>query len=447
MRLSRYINNISGLQLINFLRFLTFLIVSIIFTKIPLSTKQIGDFEMMMFIANLVSFFWVTGIIQSLLSIYNKNDVFPGIKNDPDRKSPEIFNAFLLLLGFSIFLFILGQVSKGHLYVYRNMREIPHINLVLWYILLNNPTNLIEYIYILRNQSRHVFFYGISSYLVTLLLIAVPVLLGYDIDVAFRGLILASILRFIWLIAMLKKYAEFKISIPFIKSHMKLGIPLIVSSLLSGSAQYIDNFLVALNFEPKEFALFRYGAKELPLVVMLASGLHNAMLPEFSTSPDLRIVLARIRHRSRRLINLLFPITIILLIFSNWIYIHMFNPAFRPAADVFMVYLLLIMSRLVFPQTILIGLQKTKPVMVISILEIIFNTLLSLALIKVYHLTGVVLATVIVFLLEKFAMITYVYVEFKIKPEKYIPIRLWAFYSILLITLFVLIDHRIIKIY
>ena len=402
---------------------------------------------MMMFIYNLVSFFWVTGIIQSLLSIYNNNEVFPGVKTDPNRKSPEIFNAFLLLLGFSIFLFILGHLTKNHLYVYKSVRQIPHMNLVLWYILLNNPTNLIEYIYILRNQSRNVFAYGISSYALTLIFIVVPVLLGYDIDVAFKGLIITSLIRFIWLLVMLRKYASFKISVPFIRSHLKLGVPLIISSLLSGSAQYVDNFLVAMNFDPKEFAFFRFGAKELPLVVMLANGLHSAMLPEFSTSPDLRIVLARIRHRSRRLMNLLFPITILLLLFSNWLYIHLFNPTFRPAADVFMVYLLLIMSRLLFPQTILIGLQKGKPVMIASIVEVIFNLALSLILIRIYHLTGVVLATVIVFLLEKVGLIAYLYYKMRIKPEKYIPLRLWFFYSILLIVLFVLIDHRIIKLY
>ena len=400
-----------------------------------------------MLIYNLVSFFWVTGIIQSLLSIYNNNNVFPGIKNDPKRKSPEIFNAFLLLSVFSLILFIAGHIFKGHLYVYNNIQEIPHVDLLLWYILFNNPTNLIEYIYLLRNQSKMIFLYGIVSYSLQLVFLIVPIFLGYDIDFAFRGLLWITGIRLIWLIVLLYKYAEFKISFPFIRTHLKLGLPLIISSLLSGSAQYVDNFLVALNFDRADFALFRYGAKEMPFVVMLANGLHSAMLPEFSISPDLRIVLARLRHRSIRLINLLFPITFVLLLSSNWIFIHMFNPSFRPAADVFMVYLLLIISRLVFPQTILIGLQKTKPVMIASLLEVFFNIVLSLILIPIYHLTGVVLATAFVFMLEKIGLMTYIYYNLGIKPQRYIPVKLYLFYSILLIALFVLIDHRIIMLY
>ena len=125
----------------------------------------------------------------------------------------------------------------------------------------------------------------------------------------------------------------------------------------------------------------------------------------------------------------------------------MFNPSFRPAADVFMVYLLLIFSRLIFPQTILIGLQKTKPVMIASLLEVFFNIILSLILIPIYHLTGVVLATVLIFLLEKIGLMTYVYYKLGIKPQRYIPVKLYLFYSILLIGLFILIDHRIIMLY
>ena len=85
--------------------------------------------------------------------------------------------------------------------------------------------------------------------------------------------------------------------------------------------------------------------------------------------------------------------------------------------------------------------------MIASILEVIFNILLTLILIPIYHLTGVVLATVVVFLLEKIGLMVYVQYKLGIKPQKYVPMKLYMFYSILLILLFVLIDHRIILLY
>ncbi len=108
--------------------------------------------------------------------------------------------------------------------------------------------------------------------------------MGYEIVYSVWGLIAISILRLIWLFFLLAKYAEIRFSFPFIKEHLRLGTPLIISALLSGSAQYIDGAIVSSKFDATTFAIFRYGAKEFPLVILLANGLSNAMLSEFSTS-------------------------------------------------------------------------------------------------------------------------------------------------------------------
>ncbi len=445
MKISKYVNNISSLQVLHLLRFTTFLIISIVFTKSHLSTDQIGDFEILLFIASVVSFFWVTGIIQSFLSLYNNNNIF---KNwDKKKKSPEIFNAFIVLTGFSLLFFLLLLSLKSSIYVYNEIQEIPYVNMLLVYILISNPSHLVEYIYVVRHKSAKLLLYGFLTYGIQLVLVAGPIILGYGIDVAFAGLLVISFFRLIWLAALLYKYAAFKFSMPFIKDHINLGMPLIISTLLSGSAQYIDGLIIANRFGPGDFAIFRYGAKELPLVVMLANGLSNAMIPEFSTAEKVQKAMATIRKKTQRLINLLFPISIILLLFSNSLFIAMFNTTFRRSADVFMVYLLLIISRLVFPQTILIGLKRTRIVMFASFVEIVLNVSLSLIMIQYYGIVGVAVATAIIFVLEKIILIAYNYFKLKIHPNQYIPVALHLGYSALLILVFVLIDHRIIKLW
>ena len=145
--------------------------------------------------------------------------------------------------------------------------------------------------------------------------------------------------------------------------------------------------------------------------------------------------------------HILFPLSILLLFFAKPIYINMFNPAFTRSADVFVVYLLLILSRIVFPQTILIGLKKTRVVLYASAIEIVFNIFLSLILIKYYGILGVALATVIVFLLEKIVLVAYNFFQLRIKPKDYIPLGVYFFYSTILVALFVLLDRGIIVIH
>jgi len=434
-------NNISGLQLFQISRFTSFLLISIIFTKSHLTLSEIGLFELLLFFASAASYFWVTGLIQSFLPLYKNNNTF--IFKE-ENKSPELFNAFLLLCFFSILIFIFGISIKNDLSVFGYKGKVPFYFPLLLYILLSNPAALVEYIYLLRNKPEKIISYGFFVFSLQLVLVITPVLMGYGITFSVWSLVFVSALRIVWLIALLKKYAVFKISIPFLLEHLSLATPLIISSLLSGSAQYIDGIIISNKYDAASFAVFRYGAKELPFVVLLAAGLHSAMLPEFSTTKKIKESLKTIKKKSARLMHILFPLSIVVLLFSKWLFVTMFNENFSRGSDVFMIYLLLVCSRILFPNTILIGLKKTRVVMLASIINIIVNVSLSLMFLEKYGLVGVALATVFAFLLEKQILILYNYFALKISPNKYIPIGLYFAYTIVFITIFVLIDHRII---
>jgi hypothetical protein len=426
-----------------------FFIISVFLTKSHLTSYEIGQFEGFMFIAGLMTFFWVTGILQSLLPLYNRNKTYRRLgENGPD-KSPEIFNAFLLLCFFSLLIFILGHSFKSYFSVFHNRGNVPFINLLLLYILLSSPVCLIEYIYLLNNRSYRIFQYGMYTFLAQLFLIITPLWFGKDIIWALYGLIVITLARWVWLIVLLRRYTEMKVSVDFMKEHLYLGTPLIITTLISGSAQYIDGFIVSTVFrDPAMFAWFRYGAKEFPLVLMLANGLSNAMLPEFSTRERMKESLAKIRVKSKRLMHILFPSAMVMMLFTRWIYPRMFNPEFQKSADIFLIYSLLIIPRLVFPQTVIVGRKKTHITLIAAILELAINIPLSLFMIKWnYGLVGVALSTFLAYVIGKMFLTGYLWIKMKIKPSEYIPVRLYALYCLALALIFILIDHRIIDIH
>ncbi len=426
MKRIKLIDNISGLQLFQLMKPVVFLIISIVFTKSHLTRADIGQWEMFMFIAGLISFFWVTGIIQSLLPLYHRNKTYRKIGDNGTTKSPEIFNAFLLLCFFSLLFFILGHSLKNHFSVFHISGNAPYLNLLLLYMLLSSPVCLIEYIYLLNNRSYRIFQYGLITFTIQMILVIAPILLGKDIIWSIWGLLFITGVRWVWLLILLKRYTEMTVSIEFMKEHLYLGTPLILTSLISGSAQYTDGVIISAVYrDPAMFAWFRYGAKEFPLVLMLANGLSNAMLPEFSTRERMRESLAKIRVKSKRLMHILFPSAMFMMLFSRWIYPRMFNPEFQKSADIFLIYSLLIIPRLIFPQTVIVGRKKTQG----------------------YGLVGVALSTFIVYLFGKMFLVGYLWMKMKIRPSEYIPLRLYAFYCALIAILFVLIDHRVIDIH
>ena len=430
------------------MKFFVFLIISIVFTKSHLSRSEIGAWEMFLFISGLVSFFWVTGIIQSLLPLYHRNRTYRKTGDNGSGKSPEIFNAFLLLSFFSLMVFAIGHALKSNFSVFHMSGNVPYLNLLLLYVLLSSPVCLIEYIYLLNNRSYRIFQYGLYTFGVQLIFVLAPILMGKDIIWGVYGLLAVTGVRWIWLIVLLRRYAEIKISAEFMREHFYLGLPLIITTLISGSAQYIDGIIVSAVYrDPGWFAWFRYGAKEFPLAVMLANGLNNAMLPEFSTRTQMKDSLAKIREKSRNLMHICFPSTMLIMLMARWIYPRMFTPEFQKSADIFLLYSLLVIPRLVFPHTIIVGRKKTHVTMIAAILEIGLNIPFSLLMIKWgYNIVGVALATFVVYLISRLYLIIYVWVKMKIRPSEYIPIRIFMLYSFLLGLLFVLIDHRIIDI-
>jgi len=431
------------------MRFTVFLIISIVFTKSHLTRAEIGSWEMFLFIGGLITFFWVTGVIQSLLPLYHRNKTYRKLGDNGEGKSPEIFNAFLLLCFFSLLVFTIGHYLKHSFSVFNITGNVPYLNLLLLYILLSSPVCLIEYIYLLNNRSYRIFQYGIYTFSAQLILIITPIILGKDLIWSIYGLLAVTVVRWIWLLILLRRYTEMKISAKFMREHLYLGLPLILTSLISGSAQYTDGIIVSAVYrDPGMFAWFRYGAKEFPLVLMLANGLSNAMLPEFSTRSRMKESLAKIKAKSKNLMHICFPATMVVMLFARWIYPRMFTPEFQKSADVFLIYSLLVIPRLVFPQTVIVGRKKTHITLIAALLELGLNIPLSLLMIKWgYNIVGVALATFMVYLIGKIYLAGYLWIKMKIKPAEYIPLKVYALYSLLLGVLFILIDHRIIDIH
>ncbi len=435
MFIKKYINNISGLQLFQLLRFGTLLLISIVFAKSNLSTESIGNYELFLFITALFCSFWINGLIQAFIPLYRNNSTFESTSN----KSAEFFNTFILISFLSILTMIFLILFKNSLAgILTHSGEIPYFELLLIYIFFSSPSFLIEYIYLLKNKPNLILKYGVTTFAVQFILVSLPIVAGYGMELAITGLLVVTAFRYIWLLFLLKRHSRFSISIDFIKEHIHFAWPLILSTLIGSSASYVDGFLVLRYFDSATFAIFRYGAKEFPLVVLMANALSTAMISDFSYREKLPEALSSLKKRTTRLMHLLFPVTILFLIFSHWLYPRIFNPNFAESAVIFNIYLLLIISRLVFPHTILIGLKKTRIIMYASFIELFINILLSIFFIRNWGIEGVAFATVVAFTVQKIIWLIFNYNVLKISPKEYVPLPVLGWYSLITLSIFYL---------
>ncbi len=421
------LTNTKALQLFHLLRQSSLILTAVLLTKYSLALEDIGAYEMLLYLGYILSFWWVSGLVQGLLTRH------PQLH--PIEQKQLIFNAYLLFLALSLGLFVLLFFFKSFvLQILVGQNEVRYFQIFMLYALLNFPVYLLENILLLQEKPKEILWYGIFSFLVQPALVLLPIYAGWDFYWSIWGLTVAAGLKHLWLLINIIQNSIWKIRIDFIKNWIFTALPLILYALLGGFNTAFDNWLVNYHYKGDEaiFAIFRYGAQELPITIALTNALGTAMLPE--VQKDLKGALEAIKHKSRRLFHVLFPLTIGLIFAGKWLFPWVFNEAFIASVDIFNIYLLIIISRIIFSRSILIGLQANKEILIISIIELVINALASFILVQYLGLIGIALGTLIAYTLEKIMLCAYLYVRFRIPVQAYTDLRWLAGYvSILLI--------------
>ncbi len=424
--MKRFINTISAFQFYQLVKYATLVLIGVVFTKTTLTPNAIGQYETFVFIAGAVSFFWLNGLLKALLPLSSQ------------KSKSNIFSAFVVIQLFSIIaaflLFLLHPFFSKFLL---NAKEIPEIWLLMAFLVFGVPANLAEYFYLIKKKNQSLLVYALVSFSIQFILVVLPPVLGYGIEMALKGLVAAALLRYLWIWILLVSNGELHFSPAFVKEHLKLGGPLIAATLLSGSAQFVDGFIVTSKFNNEVFAVFRYGARELPLALLLSNALSNALLSDFAKTENLKQNLQKLKSSITRLMHFLFPLTIVLLLTSHIIFPIIFNAKFSESATIFNIYLLLVISRLLLPQTILNGLKITNPIMRAAFFELIINVILSLVFVQFLGIAGIAFATFIAYLFEKIYLVTVVKTKLKINLSEYVPVNKYAIYSVGIIVIFI----------
>nr|WP_319272291.1 oligosaccharide flippase family protein [uncultured Draconibacterium sp.] len=426
--MKKYINSISAFQFFQLIRYSTLILVGIVFTKTALTQKAIGEYETFVFLASAVSFFWLNGLLKALLPI--------GMSRDSSKTN--VFSALVVIQSFSLLAALLLLVFQTFFSsTLLNGKPVPELVLLVVFVVVSPASNLVEYYYLLKKRNKAIVIYALVSFSVQFVFVVLPVLIKNDIQLAMRGLVLSCGLRYLWLLITLIGNREIIFSVSFIREHIKLGLPLVVATLLSGSAQFVDGFIVTSKFDEATFAIFRYGARELPLAMLLANALSNAMLPAFAKKELLTENLGQLKQSVQKLMHFLFPLTAILLVVSKPLFPVIFNAGFQESATIFNIYLLLIISRLMLPQTILNGLKISKPIMAASFLELIINVVLSLIFVQIWGIAGIAFATFVAYLFEKIYLAAVVKQRLNIGITDYLPTRIFLIYSAGIVVIFI----------
>lgn len=402
---------------------------SVILAKIIHDQKVISIYESLMLISASTAYFWVTGSINAFIPYYHSRE--------ETEKPGIIFNVFVFL---SLIAAVYGIVLWGVGGFMFHGDKLTY-SYFLIYALFNGPSFLVEYVLLLKHRPKQLAIYGIGTALIQLSCIAIPLLMGYTITECILALAIFNALKYVLLCLLVFRNQQAKLDWRVIKEFAIKSYPLMITLLFGGSMPYIDSYLVKYFFKD-QFVIYQYGAREMPLVFLMANALSNVLsgdIADMQFRSELHVGFQKIKSSSTRLMHFLFPLTILLILISKPLFRIFYTPDFVPAAYIFNIYMLLSISRLVFPQTIMLGLQKNQALFKISILEWIINLVMDLVLMQYWGIEGIAFATVIAFFTEKLINMLYLK-RLGYAVKDYVPIRAWSLYSLATIGVFVAVE-------
>ncbi len=218
----------------------------------------------------------------------------------------------------------------------------------------------------------------------------------------------------------------------YITTLLKTAWPLILYASVGALVTAFDPWFVNYWYEGDEdvFATFRYGARELPLLAAITNGAMVVVLPRLTEAPSAGLDL--LKATSRRLFHWVFGGAIFLMATSGWWWTLVFTDLFAESLPLFQTYLLIVVSRMLFPTPVLTAFGHTRLLAPIAISELAMNLVLSVWLVSWYGLTGVIWATLIADLVNKAVLMGYLYYRRRILPKDYIDLKQFTAYSFVL---------------
>jgi O-antigen/teichoic acid export membrane protein len=438
------ISTTTALQVNQILRQSTLILMSIIMTKWGVSIKDIGIYETFMFVSYTVSFFWITAFLQGILTHY------PSILES--EKPSYTFNIFLIFNALSIFIFLmLYFFPQQSLFILTAKSDTQYFNIFTLYLLFFLPPYMLESVWAVENRPLSILIVSIITNVLLLFCVIYPIHQNRDFLGCFYIMVIVALLRYIILIFNVMHRGNFTFSIKIIKDFLKITTPLMGYAFVGGFITAVTTWLISWYYVDsfEQFAIYRFGAREFPIINAMTTGLSSGLIPlliqkfdKIKVENELETTIQAIdteglsilKEKTLRLWHILFPMTIVLMFSSKTLFGLVFNEQMIRAVPIFNVFLLLLISRALFPQTLLMVLKETKVMFRMSLIESLCIVVMGFAFIYLFGMIGVAWSMVLGFLIEKIMMVLFLKKKFNINFKDYTHVNYYLFYTFALIV-------------
>lgn len=394
--------------------------VSIVLAHQLRNLVEISYFEQAGLITYLFSFFWLSGLIQAFQT-----------KHIP-LQSGQFFTFYILLFGLAIgFMLGVQLFQKGIGGLMFNQVRIPYLQLYALFMVLSIPLHVVTLWFFHQSDALGQWLFSLAYNLSRLLAFLIPLFLDQSLTMCLSVLCFITFIWHLWMLFLLWRKNDWIWHGAFAKEVLSVTVALSAYAFLGSLIHLIPALIINVHLNQQDkFAIYRYGAKEIPLLSGILTSLTVAYLP--SLKKNVVDGLIALKRGTTLLHHIIFPGIIVIIWLTPFLFKLLFGPIFLPAGLIFIILTLTTTYRLIFSQTVLMALNKNKLLLVSILGELAINFVTSLILVQHLGLAGIAAGTLAGYFFEKLFMVIYLRRFHEILLKDYYPVKLGLIYNSLL---------------
>lgn len=355
-----------------------------------------GQFQTVWLLFNTFFPIFLFGIPQSIYYFYPRTD--------HEGRGEFVRQTLVLLqvLGavFFLFLFFISPLAAR---LYGSMELIPHFRWFAVYGFAMVAAGMFDMLFVVMNRHRWQAMVMAVEAVLFFCAVVVPLLVGADLIIVFKAVTGLALLKWAFVLLALKsEIREFRLrwGLPQwskVRAQLAYAVPLGLTTAAGYLSMYLDKNIVRSFFESDTYAIYVYGAMEVPFVAIVLSAVGTVLVPEISRMHHEGHAegIAGVWQRSIRKTGLLLlPVWVFLMIWATELYVLAYGAPYRESATIFRIFLLKLPLRITAYSMILSVIGFPKLVFRIALVEICVNTALSLVLVRLVGMSGPAIATV-----------------------------------------------------
>lgn len=296
------------------------------------------------------------------------------------------------------------------------------------YMILAVFAGIAEPLFVVLHRKKWLLGYSLSYNFVEAALIVVPFAMGLPVQQVVLIMSIGPALRTLFILIL--GFSQMK-RVPGLKDvgrelpvSFKYGVGILILSVAGVAAAEADKWVIGSYFESDAlFAIYVIGAKKIPFIIALTSAVSASIVSEYAArlrQGDVDGAMQEARGASVRLSLIIIPVVAWLFVYAEEVMVLLFGK-YEASAPIFRIYILTVLSQLIFPQSIALGAGRSDVNARFGVVEVVVNITLSIILVMWIGLKGPAIATLIGHFFFTGMMLWFCWKTFQIKPSAFFP--------------------------